>query len=64
MEYRKKNLRNMVPSMNDGVDGRTSKAISGEASKDSLTGKNKVQEYRTGTKTGKSGALGGRNTSS
>lgn len=59
---RKQNLRSMTPSMGMGKDVRNTKQIKGEASKDSLTGKNTVKEYRTSGPP--KGHMGGRNTSS
>jgi hypothetical protein len=42
------NPRTFVPNQSTGVDGRDNKLTTGEASKDSLTGKNTVTEYKTG----------------
>ena len=50
----------MKPSMDMGTEALKSKAIKGEARKDSLTGKNEVKEYRTSSGGDKS-RLGGHN---
>lgn len=51
--------RTFVPSMSAGVDGRDNKLTSGEASKDSLSGKNTVTEYKTGKPSRGKGPDGG-----
>ncbi len=51
--------RSFVPSMSDGVDGRDNKLTTGEANKDSLTGTNKVTEYKTGKPSRGKGPDGG-----
>ena len=51
--------RTFVPSMSTGVDGRDNKLTSGEANKDSLTGTNKVTEYKTGKPSRGKGPDGG-----
>jgi hypothetical protein len=53
------NPRTFVPSQSTGVDGRDNKLTAGEASKDSLTGKNTVTEYKTGKPARGSGPDGG-----
>lgn len=40
--------RTFVPSQSTGIDGRDNQLTTGEAKKDSLTGKNSVTEYKTG----------------
>lgn len=52
------NIREYTPSLSAGVD--PTKFVSQEASKDSLTGKNSVKEYKTGTATRGAGPDGGK----
>lgn len=59
---RTQNLRNMTPSMESGKDVKDTKMIKGEATKDSLTGKNVMKEFRTSAPP--KGKMGGENTSS
>lgn len=46
-KHRTQNLRNITPSQSMGQDGRDNSFTTGQASKDSLTGKNQVKEYVT-----------------
>jgi hypothetical protein len=50
MGYRTKDPVEMVPSMSMGKDVKDTKMLKGEASKDSLHGKNEVKEYKPGAK--------------
>lgn len=47
-DYRKQAVTKMVPKQGMGVDARAYRGTQGEASKDSLIGKNEVKEFRPG----------------
>jgi hypothetical protein len=57
-DYRKQDPRNFVPSQSTGVDPDT--FVQGEASKDSLIGKNVVKETKGGSAPKGGGNMGGR----
>jgi len=62
-DMRKQDPRKYTPSLGSG-DGVSAGANGGkEASKDSLTGKNSVTEYKPGKLPQGGGALGGKNAS-